>query len=72
MFLRQTLSLCLFAVASLNAQDASRVVAGGGISVPGWTGKIDANEVRSGRKLEDAKLSKDGEKLKVTTGPAVA
>jgi hypothetical protein len=72
MFLRQTLSLCLFAVAALNAQDASRVVAGGGISVAGWTGKIDANEVRSGRKLEDARLSKDGEKLKVTTGPAVA
>jgi hypothetical protein len=72
MFLRYTLSLCLLAAPALNAQDASRVVAGGGISVQGWTGKIDANEERSGRKLSDAKLSKEGETLKVTTGPAVA
>ena len=33
------------------AQDeTSRSVAGGGISVPGWTGKIDAKEERAARR----------------------
>jgi hypothetical protein len=54
------------------AQDASRAVAGGGISVPGWTGKIDAREESGGAKLADAKLVKEGDALHVTTGPAVA
>jgi len=54
------------------AQDASRVVAGGGIKVPGWQGKIDPNEARQGGKLEGAKLEKVGNDLRVTTGPAVA
>jgi hypothetical protein len=68
-----TVSLCMLRAPALNAQgDASRAVAGGGISVPQWTGKIDANEERAGRTLNDAKLSKDGDTFHVTTGPAVA
>ena len=43
-----------------------------GISVPGWTGKIDANEEKQGQVLNNAKLSGDGGNLSVTTGPAVA
>ena len=54
------------------AQETSRAVAGGGISVSGWTGQIDANEASRGAKLENAKLAKEGNNLKVTTGPAVA
>src|SRR5262245_20633736 len=54
------------------AQDASRAVAGGGISVAGWAGKIDASEAGKGGKLEDSKLAKMGNDLHVTTGPAVA
>ena len=54
------------------AQDASRAVAGGGISVAGWAGKIDASEAGKGAKLEDSKLAKMGNDLHVTTGPAVA
>ena len=54
------------------AQDASRSVSGGGITAPGWQGKIDANEAGRGAKLEDAKLAKMGDGLHVTTGPAVA
>jgi hypothetical protein len=66
------LSLCMLVAPALNAQDeTSRVVAGGGISVPQWTGKIDANEERSGRTLNDAKLTKNGDTFQVTTGPAV-
>ena len=53
------------------AQDASRAVAGGGISVPGWQGKIDAQEASRGLKLENAKLAREGNVLHVTTGPAV-
>ena len=51
--------------------DSSRRVAGGGISVPGWTGKIDAREAESGATLESAKLAREGSDLHVTTGPAV-
>jgi hypothetical protein len=54
------------------AQETSRGVAGGGISVPGWSGKIDANEARRGQALNNAKLAPDGKGLHVTTGPAVA
>lgn len=51
--------------------EASRGVAGGGVSVPGWTGKIDAKEETAGMTLNSAKLAKDGDALHVTTGPAV-
>ncbi len=53
------------------AAEAARVVAGGGISVPGWTGKIDANEEKAGQVLNNAKLAPEGAGMKVTTGPAV-
>lgn len=46
-------------------------VAGGGVSVPGWTGKIDAKEEAAGLTLNSAKLAKEGNALHVTTGPAV-
>lgn len=53
-------------------QDGARAVASGGISVPGWTGKIDAGEERDGQTLNNAKLENEGSALKVTTGPAVS
>jgi hypothetical protein len=66
------LAFVMFLVVALHAQnEASRAVAGGGISVPNWTGKIDASEERAGRTLSDAKLTKDGDSFRVTTGPAV-
>src|SRR5215469_12595245 len=64
--------VCVLVASALDAQnDASRVVSGGGISVPQWTGKIDANEERVGRNLNDAKFAKEGETFHVVTGPAV-
>ena len=51
--------------------ETSRGVAGGGISVPGWTGKIDAKEEAAGLTLNSAKLTKEGEALHIVTGPAV-
>ena len=58
-------------VSGAEGQDAARVVAGGGISVPGWTGKIDAQEEKSGQVLNNSKLALAGKDLQVTTGPAV-
>jgi hypothetical protein len=55
-----------------HAQDANRAVEGGGISVPGWVGRIDPKEITAGEKLSNAKLAKEGDALRVTTGPAVA
>ena len=52
-------------------QEAARAVAGGGVSAPGWTGKIDANEEKAGQTLQNAKLAQEGAALHVTTGPAV-
>jgi hypothetical protein len=65
------LAAALVAPAVSGAQDASRAVAGGGISAPGWMGKIDAREASGGAKLEDSKLVTMGSGLHVTTGPAV-
>jgi hypothetical protein len=55
-----------------HGQETSRSVAGGGISIPGWTGKIDASAAKHGSKLADAKLSMERTALHVITGPAVA
>ncbi|HEY7292502.1 MAG TPA: hypothetical protein VH583_21880 [Vicinamibacterales bacterium] len=59
------------AVFSAHGQEGARAIAGGGISVPGWTGKIDASEEKAGQILNNSKLSQSGNVLHVTTGPAV-
>jgi hypothetical protein len=59
-------------VGSAQDADASRVVKDGGISVPGWQGKIDPQEVKAGQVLNNAKLAPAAQgALQVTTGPAV-
>ena len=58
-----------------NAQaptEASRAVAGGGISAPGWVGKVDANAEKAGQTVNDAKLTMEGKAINVTTGPAIS
>ena len=65
-------ALLVAGASAANAQEAARVVTGGGISVNGWTGKIDANEAAQGQVLNNAKLAPDGDGFRVTTGPAVA
>lgn len=58
--------------ATKTAQDeTSKGVAGGGISVSGWTGQIDAKETAAGLTLNSAKFSKEGDAFHVVTGPAV-
>src|SRR5438876_5692777 len=59
--------------AMLSAQfqfDADRVVPGGGVFVSGWTGKIDPASARQGRRLNDSKLTQEGNVLHVIAGPA--
>lgn len=67
-------AIFLFIAPVLPAQgqtEVSRTVQGGGITVPGWTGKIDASEERFGQVLQNAKLAQEGNVLHITTGPAV-
>jgi hypothetical protein len=66
-----TLAIVVLTAGVSMSQETSRAVAGGGISVPGWTGKIDAGEERAGQALNNAKLAQEGGALQVTTGPAV-
>lgn len=59
-------------VPTVGAQEPEKsiAVAGGGISAPGWTGKIDDSGENTGLALKDAKFAADGKGFHVTTGPA--
>jgi hypothetical protein len=52
------------------AMEASRAVAGGGIKVAGWTGKVDANEEAAGMTVDNLKFVSESGGFHVTTGPA--
>ncbi len=58
-------------VPTVYGQDAAISVKNGGIFVPGWSGKIDANEVKAGQQLNNARFAPEGNGFKATTGPAV-
>jgi hypothetical protein len=53
------------------ADETNRLVAGGGITVPGWQGKVDADAEKQGQTVNDAKLAPEGAGMRVTTGPPV-
>ena len=63
-------AVLLFASAAI-AQDADRSVAGGGISVAGWKGKIDARAASQGKTVNDSKFAsgKNGA-IDLKIGPA--
>ncbi len=46
-------------------------VANGGISVPGWMGKVDAREASAGMTVNSAKFASEGKGFHITTGPAI-
>jgi len=56
------------AAGSLRAQgmDPDKVVAGGGITVPGWTGRIDPQAAKGGRKITEDKVVAMGSGFHVT------
>ena len=51
--------------------ETNRSIADGGITVPGWEGKIDAGAEKQGQTVKDARLAPEGAGMRVTTGPAV-
>jgi hypothetical protein len=64
-------AVALFAANLLYAQespDTNRKIAGGGISVPGWQGKVDSNAEKAGQTVNDAKPSLEGNALHVAKG----
>lgn len=66
------LSVVFVGISCVEAQEGDSVgVKGGGVLVKGWTGQIDAKEAAAGLTLNSAKLAKEGDALRVTTGPAV-
>jgi hypothetical protein len=62
--------VCRAVVASAQTEDKDRAVAGGGVTVPGWTGVVDAKSAAQGRTLKDSKFEKQGDALHLTIGPA--
>lgn len=50
--------------------DASRKVAGGGITAAGWKGKVDASEATKGATINDSKFAQQGAELRINNGPA--
>jgi hypothetical protein len=70
----QLVSFALVLTGVVFAQESpegNRKVSGGGISVPGWQGTVDADAEKEGQTVKDAKLESDGKALLVTTGPAI-
>ena len=72
-FVASVVMLASMASTARAQMEEARSVAGGGISVPGWKGAVDAREASRGQKVSDAKLAPEGKDgLHVTTGPALA
>jgi len=60
-----------YAQAPAPPAEVARSIADGGITVPGWQGKIDDDAVKQGQTVKDGKLAPEGKGMRVTTGPAV-
>jgi hypothetical protein len=54
------------------AEEKDRAVAGGGITVPGWTGKVDAASAKQGRTINDSKFTQAGGEFHLEVGPAAS
>lgn len=66
-------ALVMLTAATLSAQgnaDPDKVVADGGVKVPGWVGRLDPRPTAQGRKLTEARFYTMGSGIHVTTGPA--
>lgn len=66
-------SLVVVASASLGAQansDPDKIVADGGVKVPGWTGRLDPRPASQGRKITETVFASMGSGIHVTAGPA--
>jgi hypothetical protein len=55
--------------AARGQQDADKKVAGGGVTVKGWTGRVDSGN-RQGLAITDSKLAPEGSGMRLMTGAA--
>lgn len=60
----------LLLATTVTAQDADRSVAGGGIKVPGWMGRVDERPAKQGKTVNDSKFEKMGNDFMLKAGPA--
>ena len=65
------LAIAVMPAVRAQEQEANRSVAGGGIAVPGWQGKVDPSAEKQGQSVKDAKLTQEGKDLHFVTGPAI-
>lgn len=65
-----TLALLTPAVHHAQDQDKDRKVAGGGVNVPGWKGRIDPGAAKKGSTINDSKFTGQGNALHLAVGPA--
>ena len=65
-----SVALLFAASATAVAQDADRSVAGGGITVAGWKGKIDARAASQGKTVNDSRFASHDGKIDLKVGPA--
>ena len=50
--------------------DADRSVAGGGIALDGWKGKVDARAAGQGKTVNDSRVAMNGQNIDLKIGPA--
>ena len=50
--------------------DPDKVTATGGVTVPGWSGRIDPQSEKQGRKISEVRFAAVGTGIEVTSGPA--
>ena len=55
-------------IPAVHGQDADKKVAGGGIAVKGWQGKVDVS--KQGLTINDSKFAAEGSGFRITTGGA--
>jgi hypothetical protein len=60
----------LIVVSPSYGQDADRSVAGGGINVAGWKGRVDRRPTSQGKTINDSKFVAEGNALRLSVGPA--
>jgi hypothetical protein len=53
------------------AQDADRTVKGG-VTAPGWTGRVDRKPAAAGKTIGDSKFVAEGSDLRLSIGPAAS
>jgi hypothetical protein len=62
-------AVLIYAFPAAQGQDADKKVAGGGITVKGWKGRVDSGN-RQGLTINDSKLAPEGSGYRLMTGAA--